>query len=564
MKTGARKITNAAPPAAKATTSAGGSNLVRRLSSLNKWREQYNPLLGLSASRVVELGRDYFLGSQSDIQWVYFYIEQTDPDLFALIDRRTSRLLEMDYSIKIAKDTDKPLATAQQQFLQEKFEKIDNLYEAIEHLALADFRGFAHCEKWFEGGELTHLEVVDQWNTVRDGLRGEFKYNPEAKQTLFSGLPDDALMPGDNFLFREVRRPINRIALFKFFWSAMTEKDWTAFNQIYSLPGGVVTGPPDVPVEKVAEYEAAAQIIAEGGSGFLPHGSTWTPNTGPRGISPFKERLDYLTEKLILVGTGGMLTMLTKSGSGTLAGNAHTDSFEQIAKGSARKISETFNRQLTKAWLDEAFPGQKHSAYFALSANEETKIGEVIDHVQKLRAAGFQCDMAEVSERTGYTLTLAPSPAAGASGGAGGLDGKSSDPATGDPESIANRIRNRAFDAGAAVLRSNSLRLLSAAESTAVQPMLDRIDALKELPADGLAAALTQLRADLPRLQAEARLQAPDIAAIWEQVLGTALVDGLADSPDAAPIENKAPARKTAPSARKSAKNAASSTLTQA
>jgi hypothetical protein len=43
--------------------------------------------------------------------------------------------------------------------------------------------------------------------------------------------------------------------------------------------------------------------------------------------------MEYLDRQITMVGTGGLLTMLAESGSGTLAGAAHTETFMQIARG---------------------------------------------------------------------------------------------------------------------------------------------------------------------------------------------------------------------------------------
>lgn len=361
-------------------------------------------MIAQTRRRAVQLAEAYFRGEMADLQWAYFWIEQTDADLLALLECRFGRLLEMDYNIKVAKDADETLADAQADYLRERFDAIDNLYEAIEHLGMAAFRGFAHCEKWFTDGEITHLEIVDQWNVVRDGLYGGWKYNPDARVTRFAALPETNVLPPEQFLFRQVRRPINRIALFKFVRANLSDKDWDAFNEIYGIPNGVVIGPPNVPENKEREYEEAAEAISEGGSGYLPNGSDYKPNSAPRGTQPFKERLDHLSEKLVLAGTGGKLTMLTEAGSGTLAGGAHAEVFAQIAKAEARRISETFNKQLVKGWLDDAFPGQKQFAYFELAANEEADVGEIVTHAKTLFDAGYVVDIDELSERTGYTL----------------------------------------------------------------------------------------------------------------------------------------------------------------
>jgi phage gp29-like protein len=513
------------------TSPSGGVPLLQKIKAISRWRENYNPLRGLSLQRAIDLSECYYRGWMADLQWLYFFIEQTDADLFALVERRTSRLLEMDYVIKTAKDADKGLAQAQSEFLQEKFGMIDNLYEAIEHLAMASFRGYAHCEKWYEGGELVHLEIVDQWNAVRDGLRGAWKYNPHAAQVGFFGLDASLIMPKEQFLYREVRRPINRIALLKFLRANLSEKDWDAYIEIYGIPGGVLVGPPGIPAEKAAAYEAAAREIAEGGSGYAPNGSEWKPNDAPRGNQPFAERLSYLTEKLILAGTGGLLTMLTKSGSGTLAGNAHADVFEQIAKADARKISEDVNHQLVEDMLEEGFPGKDQVAYFELASTEETKVGEVVAHVVQLCSAGYIVDPAQVQEKTGYTVKLNPAgPAPDAGKEAGGIDGKNSDPVTGDPASIANRNSPAAAAGRDAIFLSASASKLTEAKKKVFAPLAARVAALAAIadPAEKAKAA-ARLKADSHALYAEALKGMPAIAEAYQAIIGTALADGLAE-----------------------------------
>lgn len=524
------KLSNRTTAQKPAAPSAGVS-LTQRMRALNRWREQYNPLRGLTLQRAVQLGEAYFRGEMADLQWAFFWIEQSDADLLALLECRIGRLLEMDYNIKTAKDADESVATAQADFLSERFDAIDNLYEAVEHLGMAAFRGFAHCEKWISGGIVTHFEIVDQWNTVRDGLYGAWKYNPEARSTSFRALPEANVMPPEQFLFRQVRRPINRIALFKFVRANLSDKDWDAFNEIFGIPNGVVIGPPNVPEGKEADYEAAAGAIAEGGSGYLPHGSDYKPNTGPRGTQPFKERLDHLSEKLVLAGTGGKLTMLTEAGSGTLAGGAHADVFEQIASAEARRISEAFNKQLVEGWLEERFPGQPHVAYFELAANEEADVGEIVDHAAKLSQAGYQMDPEELSEKTGYTLALKPAAPAPVL-------------APGDRQTITNRA-TAAAAGRAALFQANAVQKITATQLAAVRPLLDRLAELDRVPAEEFDAVVAKLKADLPGMYAAAMKRAPEAAAAWEAVIGSALVDGFGsaanDRQKPAKTQNPAP-----------------------
>lgn len=493
--------------------SASSLSVAQRVAGYNRWRDNFNPLRRLTMSRAVTLAEDYFRGYMADLQWSYFFIEQTDADLLALLELRFGRLLEMEVNIKVAKDADKAQGEAQAAYLRERFDAIDNLYEAIEHLGMASFRGYAHCEKWYGAdGELNHLEVVDQWNAVRDGLAGAWKYNPEAQSTSFTALPDANLMPPEQFLFRQVRRPINRIAFFKFVRMNLSEKDWDAFVEIYGIPGGVLIGPPNVATEKEAEFETAAKAIAEGGSGYVPNGSDWKPNTAARGTQPFKERLDHLSEKLVLAGTGGKLTMLTDpTGLGSGASDKHGEVFDTIACAEARRIAEIFNKQLVTGWLAEKFPSQKPLAYFELAANQETDTTAVINEIKVLSDAGYRVAIEEVSERTGYTVELKPAVAA--------------------PTPFANRIRNRIAPGAAGrsvIFRAEALKKLTAAQAEALKPLTDRLAEISGIEDEATQdAALVKLHADLPKLFRQIS-QDPVLVTAFEEILGTALVSGAA------------------------------------
>lgn len=63
--------------------------------------------------------------------------------------------------------------------------------------------------------------------------------------------------------------------------------------------------------------------------------------------------------------------MLTESGSGTLAGSAHQQAFDQVAKGDAVLISEALQRDFDKPLLDQYFPGWPVEAGFALRTPSE-------------------------------------------------------------------------------------------------------------------------------------------------------------------------------------------------
>jgi phage gp29-like protein len=387
------------------------------VSSLAQWREQYNPVAGLTMSRARELIESYPRGDFADLMWTFGApftgIENADADLLALIELRSSAVQELDWEItkKDAKtrDFDQTLADEQESALREAYDDIDNLQEAIEHLCLSSFRGFSHCEKYRKPDRsIYHLEVLDQWNVVRDGTRGAWRWNPLAQPLTFRSLPEQFTLNMTNFVFREAKRPIGRIALVKWIRENLSQKDWDAFIEIYGIPGGVVTMPPNVPVDRERDYESAARGIAKGGSGALPSGSTYTPNDSPRGTNPFRDHLQYLSEKLVLAGTGGKLTMLAESGTGTLGGGAHMETFERIGRKEARAISETFQKSIDAEIMRVLFPGRPALAYFALGQNEETDPVQFVAQVASLATAGYDVDLEQIKEKTGLRVTKRP------------------------------------------------------------------------------------------------------------------------------------------------------------
>lgn len=378
-------------------------------------REWHNPLRNFSLTRAIQLAESYPRGDYADLMWTlgapFLGIETADADLSAILSRRCSALLEMDWNVtpEPGDDGDAEIAAEQAAAVTELMNGISNLYETIEHLQFALCRGFSLAEI-LEGADGTPvgLAPVDHWHVVRDGIYGGWRYNPEARQTSYQSLQASQDLPLDRFVLRQVRRPLGRIALIKYARSILSEADWGAYVERYGVPSGVVFMPPDVRPEDEAAYLAAAEDVANGGTGALPNASDYKPNSPDKGsgTAPFSEHLDYWTKKLVLVGTNGMLTMLAESGSGTLAGNAHADTFEQLARGDARSVSEILNRQLVIPFLQKRFPGQPILASWALAFREEVDSAAVVDDAVKLSGAGYAMDPAELSEKTGYKLQI--------------------------------------------------------------------------------------------------------------------------------------------------------------
>ena len=344
----------------------------------NAWREYANPLRGLTMDSLVakiEMGER---GSFADLQWFYQAMERSDALIATVVMRRRAALLAMDWDVvPEAAPSDAVLAREQAAFLHDQYDGIENLREAAAFLATAVFRGFAHAEKHWsdDGSAVIRLEPVEQWFWCREGMFGEWSYNRDAKSGVDRGEPVER----DNFVVCESVMALDRILSVQYFRRNLALRDWSSFLDVYGIPSVFFVGPPNAGADKEdALYEIVQNLIRDG-RGYLPNGTDvkYVDGGGGRSRPPFRDQLDYLDKQITLLGTGGLLTMLAESGSGTLAGSAHQQAFDQVARSDAVMVSEALQRDFDLPMLNKAFPGWPVEAYFTMTGQAPSAVPQV-------------------------------------------------------------------------------------------------------------------------------------------------------------------------------------------
>jgi len=385
------------------------STYLNNLQLSTNWRTQYNPLRGLTIQLLVAMLEQGERGNYARLQWLYRFVEKRNSTLRAVLQRRQASITRLDWDIRTRSDaamSPRSLAARQAAFLRDAYERIENLREAITFLALADFRGYAHLERHFDAqGRVTKLAPVPQWFWARLGPDAPWQYNAQARPGL--PMPQDPVLDPELFIVREMDSPIDEVAVIAHVRQSLSQKDWDGFVETYGLPPLFLELPPDIPAEREAEYQAQAEAIIGDARGTVPHGTQiHTVDSGARGQNPFADHLRYQDELIVLAATGGKLTALAESGTGTLAGSAHQRAFDDITEASAVLISEIFQRQFDAPLLARAFPGQPQLAYFELALTRDIDPADVITQALTLAKAGYEIDVAELSEKTGYRLKL--------------------------------------------------------------------------------------------------------------------------------------------------------------
>lgn len=536
---------NRRDPVTGAVPVGRANDLKKLVSAINRWREYLNPLRGFTISRAIALIEQGERGEFADLQWAYRKIERSSPTMIGLVKRWGAAMRKLDWEIKtvaeLPEGATQQQAEAQQKTLRAAYDMIGNLREAVGHLNRAKFRGFAHIQKHRNtDGDVVHLEPLDQWNFVRDGIYGDWYWNPGAEQAGIHS-PNIILIEPDvlatEFIVREEEMPVDEVAIRYYAYEALGIKDWAGFVEIYGIPSGIVIMPPNIPNGKESEYETTACRVSEGSSGALPNGSDYKTNDQPRGTNPFKEFLDYTKEQIVLAGTSGKLTMLNDpTGLGSGQSDAHQDTFDDLAEAEALEISELFQRCFDAEILEREHEGEPVLAYFELCAQTDEDVDAITEHASKLSNAGYQVSPKQLSEKTGYEIELKQL-----------LSGQEQAHATRQEDLVALRryresqrrgdggftereddddpMSNRAAHGDA--LPANALPQLGQAVADDLQPLRRRLEAILQIDDPEIQRnRLVALRADLPQLIQDINAD-PEAARVIEETLGAALSNGL-------------------------------------
>lgn len=376
---------------------------------LDSWLTATNPLTGLSITSAQSLFDCARRGDTRQLHWLYNEMEAAMPVLMVCAERRSAALSNIDWQIHTRKPTrargwDKNLAAEQSACLEQAFgdAEVTNLSDAVEHLSQAFFRGFAHISPLWTADKqsLRGFDLLPGWAfSRRRGEAGtEWIWHTNTQDT------GEPIPPGELCSLtrtRHVDYPAMAICL----RMALGESKWGQFLERYGIPPVIIIMPPDIDPNLDSVYREAAEKVADGGSGALPHLSTVNYAADSRGLDPFSDFLQHQNEMLVLMATGGLLTSLTgATGIGDGTSNAHEATWDSIVGRDAVVVGDGINRGCATPILNAAFPGQPHLAQFVLERTEAPTADEVFEAAGKARVAGYVVNQAQLEERSGYKL----------------------------------------------------------------------------------------------------------------------------------------------------------------
>lgn len=491
---------------------------------LDHWLERFNPLQGATLSTLAGYFQEADEGRFAQVMWMARKLARRDATIRACLQRINATVQQLDWTIKTIEElppgVTPQMAEAQSDYLKERYSAVENLTAAYSWLAKADFFGFAHLEKHYNSaGQVFRLEPVPQWHWCKKGFYGEWLYNAKARPWA----PEATPIEKRDFVIHEVEDPWLEIACISGLDRNQLRRDLRGFCARYGIPNTFFIAGPGATTGDMDALNSVAVDMAADGTGALPPGADVKVHESASKGEIFEVADKAFQSEIVLAATGGLLTMLTSSGSGTLAGGAHSDTWRDLVSGIAMAVSESFQEQMDKALLSERFPGQPVLAYFELEFPEAgADMTAIATTVKALSDAGYKAEAAWVSEETGIPLV-------------GAVDAKN--PSSGlKPElrTLTNRFKggpNSARD------RAEAEGLVTAAIADAldvmtstVRPLSADISALIALAEDdkATAAEFSALAEKVSKLLPE--LMTPEtvksLASEMEKALGSAAVLG--------------------------------------
>ena len=372
----------------------------------------FNPLRGMNAKDVENILDFSLTGCISRLEVIYERLEQSSIDIATVKTRREAALIGCDWEIRKrenatnSKELEK-LADEQMAMLNENFARAEDsgtLVEAIKCLGTAIFRGIAVVEPKFSDKGLEGFECYSPWNFAIDPVSHDVYWNPKAIDcTNFE--KTFKKVTGTRCIVSLEETPIDGLALPIYVREYFGEEQWARLVARRGLPACYIIAPP-LAGDKVTQFTNAARKVAEGGSGALPNGSqVITEKMDAANSQSFDLFLAHQQKQIILAGTGGILGSLAEAtGLGSGVSDAHENTWREIVRMDAMKISNLINRKVAHLLLDAFFPGQPKLAYFNISTSLPKSADEVLDCAVKADQAGFEIDEVQLSEMTGFKL----------------------------------------------------------------------------------------------------------------------------------------------------------------
>nr|WP_232053510.1 DUF935 family protein [Akkermansia muciniphila] len=371
-----------------------------------QWYEYWDPLQGADLSTLVEARNEARRGAFARQMLIWDEIIYSDGLLGMLYSRLIESVAMQGWKIDAADDS--PEAQRQKNALEEFYHSVNGLQQSFGQLASAMFYGYAHLQ-YIEDSWGRRFEFIPQRYWVRPGELNQWQFNPQC----YIGVDTGESVEEETLVVMEHRYPILFPAARASFERNHAKITWDNHMDRYGSAPVIINAPKDASPAVMDAMERACEQLKSGASVVLPPESPAAPlNASNINENYFLSRINMADKDQVRFVMAGTLTVLNESGSGTLAGSAHTDSWNAVVSAVCSKVAEAFNTAISPLILGDGEPLARLHITFDTVQTPLQKAEEIA----ALADGGVRPEKTEIEEKIGMSIedTREPVPTAAA------------------------------------------------------------------------------------------------------------------------------------------------------
>lgn len=371
-----------------------------------QWFEYWDPLQGAGLQTLVDARNEARRGAFARQMLIWDEVIYSDGLLGMLYSRLIESVSMQGWKIDAANDSSE--AQQQKKDLEEFYNSVNGLQQAFGHLASALFYGYAHLQ-YIEDAWGRRFEFIPQRYWVRPGELNEWQFNPHC----YIGVDTGESVEDETLVVMEHRYPILFPASRASFERNHAKMIWDNHMGRYGSAPAIITAPKEASAAVMDALVRACEELKSGASVVLPPGCTAEPlKASSINENYFLSRINMADKDQVRFVMAGTLTVLNESGSGTLAGSAHTDSWNSVVSAVCSKVAEAFNASISPVVLGDGEPLARLQITFDTVQTPLQKAEEIA----ALADGGVRPEKTEIEEKIGMSIedAKAADPAAAA------------------------------------------------------------------------------------------------------------------------------------------------------
>lgn len=316
------------------------------------------PSSGLTPSRLANILREADAGSLSQAMQLFEEMEEKDPHLYAVANKRRLALTGLEWNIvsagAVLDNVDRDEADAVADYCRGVLQPMAAFDDVLEHLSLALGRNIAIAELvWgaVDGGVgLVDLVPVDFARIVFDELDQPRVLTEDADVEGIALTPNKFVVHTPHSVSGHPSRGgLLRVTALSFLAKNLALKDWMIFAEIFGMPVRIARYDPSVTPEEKQEMLNMLESLGSNAAGIFSRAIElqFIESGQGKALAPYSGLVDFLNREMSKAWLGQTLTTETPGLGGSFgATKIHEQVRKDLRANDLRKEARTVRRDI--------------------------------------------------------------------------------------------------------------------------------------------------------------------------------------------------------------------------